>query len=307
MNVFTNGFLNINGSAFLPVQSISFDPRVEKFAAGTAGAVDISHKSTQRTIPVCRVTTHAVAAGLGVVGFAGLAITTVADIFFQSVVSPATHGGTTTNRKLTINEGLLVPRSIRAGKDSLAEYEFEIFAVFDGTNNPAVSAIDQSMPSGSQILTEAFVAGTCVIPGIGAAAADVDVEVQEMNLDFGIQEFTAGINGEAFARHASIMAREVELELTTLDLEACHYAGNVGQAVDDILVYLRKVDNKALRVADATAEHIEIAFAESHVSSGSEESSQGSEATGRILVSPIWDGTNAVAVIDTTAAYNGAT
>ena len=198
---------------------------------------------------------------------------------------------------MTMKKGLLIPRTLTAPLDSLANLSFEAIASYDESNDPIVIAANQAL-EGSPAVSEGFVCGPAKINGVALPG------VQEITIDFGITELVQAADGQVWPTFVAIMSRRPVITIRCLDVLSLNTFGLSGAAQGDTdsLIYLRKVAEGGLRVADDTAEHISFAIDEGRISvntiGGGHDSPQASE----VKITPTYDGTNDIVAINTATA-----
>jgi len=306
-NMFTLAQVNINRDVDVLLAQI-VDQNVtlglSRFLEGSDGEVDNRYVAVNEQRAMIGFTTTMLATALGLAGINGtpLDVDTPAtkgslEAFFQLLAEGATRAAGATHTMLTINEGILIPRTLSASQGAVARLGLEAHATYDGTNNPIVIAASQALP-GTPGVSELFTLGPIQINGV-AINGVVDVAV-----DFGIEVLVEGSDGEPWPRFVAIMRRQPSVSFSTPDAGILSTLGITGaaQGATDSVIYFRKIAEGATRVADVTAEHIKISVDEGHISVEDITGSHGARLGVRCTITPTYDGTNAVFVIDAASA-----
>lgn len=293
MKAFTIAGIEINGTCYRQLNTISVDPAIEKMI-NTGGQVDTVFAAMLRSRPLCKFSSRNMAMFLDVVGPGGLAIDTTFNVYFASLE----HGGTrdyTDCVKATFNDGLLMINRLRASQGQEAEAQFEVYATYDGTNNPVTFATGATCPADS---------GAVAKYTLGPLKKGSSVlEMQDAEFALAGEVGLYGINGESFDRMACIKNRKPTISGSTLNLEHANTITPLG-ASDTVTLFFRKKTNKGNSVADATAEHIKLHAAAAYLTVGSMDGSEGQEAKVQIEAQLVYDGTNDIVAVDTTSAIS---
>jgi len=284
------------------IADFRLDPRINKLLEGGDGGVYNTHVSVLSQDPRIIFTTTKLASALAKCGLTGLAITADVDepgaeFWFQKLVEGGTRATGASHIKLTVAEGLLLPRTINAPHNGRATIGYECIATYDGTNDPIVVAGSQEL-SGTPSVSELFTAGKAMINGAQLEG------VQNIVIDIGIQELVEGADGLVWPTYAGILRIQPVIRITTADAGALSTFGLTGaaQGATDSIVYLRKLAEGGTRVADATEEHISFTIDEGHISVSDVSGPHGQRLGSMVEISPTYDGTNAPLVINTATA-----
>ena len=250
--------------------------------------------------PRIRFATTALATALGVSGAAGLSLDAGAaaavDLWFQKRAEGGTFTAGSVHTKISVHEGLMVPRSLDAVAGQPAVIGYEIIPVYDGTIEPLIIAASQALvgtPGGD----EGFDVGPVVINGVQLDG------IQEIHVDFGITVVDELANGKAWPIYASIMGITPSIRLVTTEADALSTFGLDGtiQGATDSVVFLTKMAVGATRNADNSGDHISVTVDDGQILVSSV---GGSDARAEVLILPTWDGTNAPIVVSTTATIS---
>lgn len=276
---------------------------ISRFLEGSDGEVDNRYTAINEQKPMIGFTTTAIAVALAQAGISGVAIdvdtpATLGSLeaFFHLLVEGGTRAATAT--KITINEGILIPRTLSASQGGVARFSCEAHATYDGTNDPLVLLASQTLPTVTPGVAELFTLGPVQLNGVAVNG------VVDVSIDFGIELIVEGSDGEVWPRFVGIMRRQPIISFTTPDAGLLSTLGITGdaQGATDSVVYLRKIAEGGTRELDATAEHIKISVDEGMVYVEDASASHGGRYALRCTLLPTFDGTNAVLVISTASA-----
>ena len=268
---------------------------------GTGDAARPRLLVNQQQTPEVEFTTRKITS-LSTVGVTGLKIDSDVDddgleLWFQKRDEGANLASGSSHLKGTINEGILVPVSLRAGNDDVATIDYRCVITYDGTNDPIVWA-DSSAVEGSPASDEVFFAGPCSFNGTTIEG------VQSITADFGLDVAALGGEGEQFTTFASVRRIQPRVTVNTLDVSTWASLGisGVAQTATDSLIYLRKGDTDGGRKSNATAEHVQFSMDDGAIYVQDGDATEDGDATVNIVFQPIYDGTNENLVVDTAIA-----
>jgi hypothetical protein len=286
------------------VDSFSVDPAIAEILRGADGAVDPTFVSVGSQAPRLAFSTTALATVLAKCGISGLAIAADVDeagliAWFQKLQEGGTRATGTVHKKMTVAKGLLLPRRISAQQGGDAELSMEVLTVHDGTNNPIVLASNQAL-SGSPSVSELFTVGPVVINGVRLEG------IQSVDIDFGIQEIIRSADGGIWPTFVAIRERRPRIRITTDDAAVLNTFGLSGaaQGATDSVVYLRKRLEGGGLVEDATEEHISFSVAEGMIVCGPLSARHPDIVGAEVILTPTYDGSNAILAVDVTAAVS---
>jgi hypothetical protein len=295
---------NASAAAFFisQINQWGFDAGIQELIAASDGDVDPTFAAVGQQAPRLSFTTSKIATVLAQIGISGLAIAADVDEFgveayLQKVTEGGTRAGASSHIKLTIKEGILIPRSISASQNQMAQMAIDALATYDGTNNPVVIATGQSL-AGTTGISEAFTVGPVWVNGAQINA------VQSINVNFGIQEVLSYADGEVWPTHVFIMSRRPSITITSFDVAQLNTLtlSGAAQGSTDSHVYLRKISENGTRVADNTAEHIQFSMDDGRVSVTNIGASQDAPHVASLTLTPTYDGSNAIFAISTAIA-----
>ncbi len=266
----------------------------------TSGSVYPEFLSLTAQQPVASFSTLQIARALGVAGLTGLAITgTGLKFYLRKHAEGSTRAGASSHRKFTINEGIIVPRSLTCDHQGDAELSYDVIITYDGSNDPVVIADSFSLPAGL-VDDQRFSLGSTTIGGIALA------QIRQFQIDFGVNAVSEGADSDIWDRYVSIRNITPSLTLRGVDPEWFSAAkiplvGKVAVHANTT-VYLRKREEGATFLADGTAEHIKFT-ADGLATIETLATVSGEEASETVLMMPLnYDGTNDPLVIDTASA-----
>lgn len=281
------------------VEASGFNTNPSRNIKSSAGDIDPTFAGYNGFSPLGRGTTEAIAQFLAAVGINGLIVSSYPTSIYNRIVDLATglRGGASVHQKLAINAGIIVPRQLSVGVQSPARLTFEIIGVnAAGSTNPVTKSETVSLPSMSGV-SEQFYFGKAMING-----AELE-GVQNLVIDFGIQ---LGIRKGAQAIYDQLVyieGRRPKLMLDVDDAEALADIGLTGaaQGSTDSAIYLRKGAANGIRVADGTGEHISFSIDDGIIDAPEKGGSHPSPLGTKVEINPIFDGSNAIVVISTSA------
>jgi len=298
--------VNVAGAAGAFMDQVSdwdLSPNINNLLLGGDGDVDPTYTAVGSQAPSISFTTSKLATVLGKCGINGLEIKSAQELsaFLRKTVEGGTRAGASSHIKLLVNKGLLVPRRLRASNDASnpASLDLECLATYDDTNDPVVVTSSQSL-TGTPSVSEAFVAGPVSINGSTING------VQSVDIDFGLQAQLLYGDGQVWPSYVYIARRQPSIRIVTLDPVSLTALGLTGsaQSASDSVIFLRKIAEGGTRVLNATAEHISITIDEGHIGVSSIRGSQGGELATELMITPTYDGTNAIMAISAATAIS---
>jgi len=289
----TIGLVNI-GTPSVKIGGIS-DSRLSTGLArvieGADGAVDPNYVSVMDVRPTLTFTTRQLTA-LASAGISGATLAAF-DAWYQTLLAYGTRHAT--SKKLSIAQGFLVPRTLTAREGAFAELVMEAIAIStDGIVNPATFGTG-SMPAEPTAVR--WTIGPVSLNGSSFIAESVTV-------DFGLSVEVEASDGHAYPTFASIMTRQPTIRISSKEFDAGSTFGVPGtaQSATDSVISFRKLAHGGTRVADETAEHVTITVDDGLISFETFGASQGQRAITELVLTPTYDGTAAIMVLDTAAA-----
>ena len=223
------------------------------------GFVDDSFVALMTQAPRITMITTDVKRALDLIGIAGLKIDSDGgsdgvEIWWEQVDEGGIRKAGAVHMKLTVNEGLMVIRRISVNHTGVMQAEIELVTTHDGTNDPIVAAENQLL-EGTRLIDEQFTLGP-----VNINATRIE-GIQNLEIDFGIQERARGGDGEVFPTFVYIPFRQFVINWGTTDPTVLvSLIGTTGakQLAADSEFYFRKLDEGGTRVAEAVAEHIKV-------------------------------------------------
>ena len=285
------------------ISAFNIDTAIEEIIEAGDGSVDPTFAAVSKQNAKIGWTTSKIASVLAAVGIGGLKIDTQTtplregvEFWLQKIAEGGTRASGATHLKLTAKKGMVFTRQISADIEKLATMTMEAIATWDGINNPFIIADNQAL-EGTLGSNEGFVVGKVTINGVTLEG------VQDITIDLGVQEIVASGDGEVWPTFAAIQSRRPTITVKTTDAISLNTFGLSGtKRTASTILYLRKVDEGGSRVADATAQHISFAVNEGRISVNSIDANDGDLANAEIKITPTYDGTNDILVINTATA-----
>lgn len=249
--------------------------------------------------------TRAIAIALGACALGGTALTSSAP--FLAYAQKNTEGGGRTSgsnhRKVTINEGIIVPRKLTCEHQGDAVLEYHVMATYDGSN--AVVTLAESEALLSVTDAERFTIGGITLND-GSTSYTFD-HVRRLEIDFGLNAEVIGADSDIWPTSSRIQDIMPSIRLTGFDnmwwsSTKVPLAGlSIGHS--STAIYLRKRAAGGTFVANGTAEHIKFTACGLAVIEGFDGSGNSLDETS--LYMPLkYDGTNNPIVINTASAIS---
>lgn len=176
-------------------------------------------------------------------------------------------------------QGFLVLERITAGHRTEAQAQCRIICAYDGSNSPLVYAGSTAL-SGTPASDEHFLIGPQYLNGSAVAGPT------NLDLDFGQNILQVGSDGELYDTFNCLLQQTPTYTLTALDTGFWSTATLNGLDLSSASVYFRKMSRTG-RVADGTAEHIKLTFADGSIYIGSTSGDGMSPNETSIIVRPI--------------------
>lgn len=272
----------------IPVSRHGFNPALGQIVEANSGDVDPTYMAVMTAAPVLGIMTRAMSV-LSSFGIAGAQITTM-DAWLQQLVKHGTRNAT--SKKLTIATGICVPRTLTVAQGQPAELALEAIALSsDGTTAPVAAG------TGTMAANPTPVLHTLGPVSLNGQAYDVI----SMTIDFGIGLLVEASEGNVYPDYATIIARTPSISVVGKDVDLRTAVGfdGLAQGATDSLFHLRKLDQNGKRVANNVAEHIKFTIDDGMISAQAINAPHGERALTEITIVPVYDGTNAIMVIDT--------
>jgi len=224
-------------------------------------------------------------------------------VLYGQLYDESTAGRATgsSHRSFTVARGYIVPRRLSVDHQGDASLDYDIFAIYDGTNNPVVIAESQSLPSLSGD-DKRFAMGSIQLGGTTFDGC------RSWELDFGASVRVEGADSDIWPTFVSVEGWTPSLTFRGVKSKWFADSGGIPMAGlacthANTTLYLRKRAEAGTHfVANGTAEHIKITAAGlAHVETVSDATS-GASSECSISLPLKYDGTNVPAVITTAIA-----
>jgi hypothetical protein len=285
------------------LQDATFDENLVTAMLNAGGELDHSFIALYSARPVLRFNTTQLADALGLLGATfGRKITDTSDeveIYFAKRAAGDHLAGASSHYKLTIQEGLLIWRSIRAPHQGDAVGEFEIYAVStDGTTAPTAMVSNASLPS-LDLVDELYTAGPVKIDSTWVE------DVQNLSIDSGINVEEVSGSGSIYTTFTSIgVGRSPVIRADGFDYSALAALGADGGALPGTTIaWLRKkAADGAGNVSKASEVHISFTVPAGHYRYGNARGTVREHAGLTLQIDPRKTAGAAAMAIDTTAA-----
>lgn len=283
--------LSINSTA-IPFDNVSWDPGVEKMLKQSGARSGHSFTGAAAGAPVCNITSPAVASVLDITGLNAV-------VCSEFTVHLLKYGPTgiesgSVHRKATMTGGVIRMDKISASKTG-AEISIEVHGNFDGTNASWVIVDNAAAPTD-------VVSGEVYYPGplfIGTT----EYHLESSAFNGGGEMIKKNSQGDTWPTLVGVKPPKPTLTVQCFDGVLSTVAGAMGANVVDMELFFRKgAEGSGLRVADGTAEHIQIVIPSAYLSPPSVDSVPGKEVGFDLTFDVRDDGTNAITTLDTTAA-----
>lgn len=250
--------------------------------------------------PLVEFSSYAIADCLDEIGLTGAVVENGGmNYYAQKWTEGSTPAGAGSHREFNVLEGVVVPRRLACNHQGDYVIDYEHLITYDGTNDPIVVTDSSNLPAGI-VDNERFTLYSATIESVALAQA------QNLEIDFGVDARTEGGDSDIWDTFARVRKIEPRLRLTGTDIEWFKAANIplIGKSAThaNTTILLRKRAEGGTFVADETEEHISITCAGlCYVDVAFDD--DGDEPATVSLEFPLrYDGTNAVLVIDTTAA-----
>jgi hypothetical protein len=253
--------VRLNASTVIPgVTSAEYGPNIDEIIDPASGDPYPSYSGVRSMNPEINFSTHCLAAALTVSTAFGAALTD-AILGFQDFGDAAARG--TSYVSVDAYKAVLIPLRLSARVNERAILEMRVIMLGDASNPPVATATTSL--SLSQAITEEFTIGPWAING-------TDLEVQGVDIDFGIQARPYGHSGHGWPIACQFRRIAPRIVITTEDaskLATIHPTTAPGLAVTALAGYLRKLGGTGSHpVANATAGHIKFSATQGQATVG---------------------------------------
>lgn len=280
------------------IQGANLNAGIDLFEESGSGEPDREYTAVRERAPVLDFETTDIAA-LSTCGLNGLSITPDVNspgvvVWGKFVIAGGTRDAiaAVTHLKMACSDGMLIPMSLqgshnRAAKLTYALHAIKGFAAQSGAY-PMVFTKDTAIISGGGITDILFVPAV-VKYTISGGASKLVTGVLSIALQFGIQLFKVGGDGEVDMTYIAIQSRNPRFEFSTLDGELLDDVGEAGQSCSSFAVYFQKVNANGERVAKATAEHVSVIATKGILVPGAQSLPHNQPGEGRYTFTPVKD------------------
>lgn len=292
--------VSVNGTYFSGITSYTMNGNVQKGIMGHDGQVDPTFAAVLEQKPDLVIRTCDLSGLIEAVGFNALPVTELI-VWWQKGVSCGTRASGSVHLKATAALGCAVMRTIAPQHNQVCEAEVQIFVrSSNGIADPWVWTESQAL-GGTIAPVDHFTLGPVYVTPDGGSRTNIPVN--DWSLDPGINAEPVSNDGVSFADYVRIDKREPKFECTTPDVELVgDFPMNGVVAATEF--FLRKISPGTAggRVANATEEHIKFTIADGLGTMDTLQGDHGSEASAKFSLDATYNGTNAIVVIDFTAA-----
>lgn len=306
--VFTVSYIDVNPETdaanfdITQLDSWNLAPGIANMILKGAGEVDPTYVSQGSITPVLSCGTSQIKDILDSVGIDGMQIDAGTDpgvvAYLKQLAEGLTRKTGSNHMSLTVKEGMFLPRTITAAQaGGPAIVNCDIVATWDGTNAPIVIAASQAIGI-TPAATVAWGVGPVSVNGVALSG------VQSITIDFGLTEIVRIGDGEVYPSFSALMARNPRVSIVTDKTSYLATLGidGVAQSATDSVIYLRKCAAGGTRVADNVAEHIKFTIDDGIIQPGTSNYALDQAGATTFDIVPVFDGSNAIFVIDTTSA-----
>ncbi len=164
--------------------------------------------------------------------------------------------GTTNHLQMTVSDGLLVPMSIRASHNQVAEFTMMLYAIL-GVTPTYSKSVPMLFETGKAITTGAGQVANIYTAGPIKYDSRLVLGILDLSVDFGISVQQEGDTGDVYPSQVPIISRNPKINFTTKDAELIATIGD-GFAITTFAAYFTKCTANGQRVAAATATHIKV-------------------------------------------------
>jgi len=242
------------------------------------------------------------ATALANIGLTGLKIAAATnpgvDLVGYASAEGSTRAGASSHKKYNVQEGIIVPRSLRCDHQGDAVAAFDLIATYDGTNDPVAETDSQSVDTAATD-DERYTIGGITLGNIALTG------FRSVEINFGVVARSVGADSDIWDTFCYIPTISPTIVFRGIDplwfdAAAVPLIGLVGTQANTT-IYLRKRAATGY-VANGTAEHIKINAAGLVTLDNIFSASGDAEGETSIMMTTQYDGTNAPLVINTASA-----
>lgn len=197
----------------------------------------------------------------------------------------------------TINDGIILPRSLSVDNRGIAQIDFQVMISDDGVNDPVIVNASDTMPALGSENEQLFTLGTAKV------ANNVITKKKSVRVDFGLTGTREMADSEIEATFTSLTGVLPVITIAGIDSTWATSLGLAGIACTHANSYVqfRKLLHGGSFVADGSAVHPKLTFAGIADITKILGASQGRTAQSAIRVSATYDGTNSPLVYSAAA------
>lgn len=297
--IHTCGPFVVGGSSGFNIDGIvneQVDHNTEVTLEFAAGVVDPTYVTSMAVAPMISFACTDLATVLASFWLDGLYIPqttvyTTLTAMFAKIGTTAPRMTSTSHFRAVVNNALIVPKQITANQGQRAELTVDVHCIYDGTNAPIVYTDSIALPHAASV-DELFTVGKCSINGTALDG------VQGVTLDFGIEVEKVFDSGNVYPVRAHVLSRRPKFEIRLKDTVNLSTYGIDGtaQSGTDSVIYFRKMQENAVTLAEATAEHLSFTIDDGKVTVGSTGGNNNTSFNSVVNIFPTYDGTNAILV-----------
>lgn len=267
----------------------------------TSGQVYPTYSAIMNQAPRMSLTTKGLKALLDKCGLKALVLASGFELYNQLVASATgLRSAGSVHQKFAIATGLLVPRAISISQNQPASLTFDVIGVnAAGSTCPVVVTESVALPVDTGVAA-LWTLGPVKINGTALQG------VQSVNIDLGAREAVIEGDGSVYPLMAYLETVAPRITIKVKDSAAFAVAGMTGvaQGTTDSVVFLRKLSNDGIRVADITAEHISFSVDQGIWISPDKGGQHPASLDTSMTIQATYDGTNDPLVLSTATAIS---
>jgi hypothetical protein len=280
------GGLVVTGTpdVIIDLESQGFNPGLNELVQGASGQVYRTFAALMSAAPRFNGATSQLKTFLAKVGVEGLV--GAADLYAQLAdIATGKRSSGSGHEKFAIATGLILPRQLTVGQNRPARITFDVIGVnAAGTTNPAVRST-AAMPALTGV-SELFTLGPVKVNGVAYEG------VQDLTIDFGLTEQVHQGSGAIYPQLVFLaeIAPRITIRTDDAGLIAALTVEGLAQSASDSVIYLRKLAQDGIRVADDVAEHISLTIDEGRWSPSEKSGTHPGGQTAGFTMQPTYDG-----------------
>lgn len=291
--------LTIDADTIKGISDSNISSGIETFMMQGGGSLDPFHAVSTKADEMATFATSDLKVALDRSGMTPYKITgtgaSLAKLYCRQLADGGVFTGGANDMSFIVNKGLVYLKSISAQQFATATAQYEVIPTFDGTNSPIVISDVATAPTLSRD-DSLWTIGKVVVNGTA-------IPVVSINYDSGFLFDKKGSDGFLFNTEVFTLARNPTFTIGIHDVSRLKPAGIsplIGAySGGSVIVYLRKYLNGGGMVPDGTAEHIKFTMTGAQITSQGVTAQSGATANLELKITPIYDATNAIIVIDT--------